>query len=826
MASFIIKNNKSTLYNKTIYNTTSRLLCGESLKYRNTATTLFNTSKNTIQKQYYSSNNNNNNNNNDSLLNKFFNINNNNNNNISKQQDQQQLNLTTIKESLLNQVNHDWNKFINLFSTKNDKENKDQQEQEDKKDKESKQDQEDKEDKEDKEQKEDKEKEQKQKNTGGNGKKKTEFKDEKPLDQNQLLTYISYGLGVGILFSILSPKSHSHIEHTTFHEFLTTYMGTEKAPARIVVVNNVAFLYSAESKVPFSQFPIGDKRVFEEQLEQYQIAKGIDKKNFIRVSYDDTIDLRVVLIQMAPYILIGYLMFRSYKSLTTKSGKAGGIFNQGKSTAQKFSKEKSTVSFKDVAGLGEAKVEIEEFVNFLKDSKKYKEIGAKIPRGAILIGPPGTGKTLLAKATAGEANVPFFSTSGSDFVEMYVGVGPARVRDLFEQAKKNAPCIVFIDEIDAIGRARGKGGFSGSNDERENTLNQLLVEMDGFSTLKDVVVFAATNRPDILDQALLRPGRFDRQITIDNPDLKSREEIFQVHLKPLVLDKSINYAEKLASLTPGFSGADISNVCNEAALIAARKNADIITMKHFDAAIDRVIGGLEKKNQVLSPQEKKTVAYHEAGHAVVSWFLEHCNPLLKVSIVPRGVAALGYAQYLPKEQFLHTQEQIFDKICMALGGRIAEQLTFGTITTGAQDDLEKITKMAYSQICLYGMNEKIGPLSYPRKDSSDLSKPFSEETAEIMDEEVRIMLNKASERTKELLIKHKEGLEAVAQLLLEKEVVHFEEIEKVLGPRPFATISEGKQFASNWEDNPEKKESIINPQNDTDRSNPATTATA
>ncbi|KAF2073998.1 hypothetical protein CYY_004705 [Polysphondylium violaceum] len=818
MASFIIKNNKSALYNRTaIYNATTRLFSSEGIKYRNNnnTSTLFNNNNNSQQKQFYSTDK-------ESLLKKLINKTNES-FSITKQQ-QQSINLQNIKESLVNQVNQDWNKFVQLFSTKN--EDKDVKE-----DKETKQQQEDKEkkeeDKEEKEQGEKEEKENKEEKKNSNkqqqdGKKKTEFKDDKGVDPNQMLTYIMYGVGAGILFTILSPKSHSHVEHTTFHEFLTTYMGTEKAPTRIVVVNNIAYLYSPDAKVPFSQFPIGDKRVFEEQLEQYQLSKGIDKKNFIRVSYDETIDLRVALIQMAPYLLIGYLMFRSYKSLTAKSGKAGNIFNQGKSTAQKFSKEKSTVSFKDVAGLGEAKVEIEEFVNFLKDSKKYKDIGAKIPRGAILIGPPGTGKTLLAKATAGEANVPFFSTSGSDFVEMYVGVGPARVRDLFEQAKKNAPCIVFIDEIDAIGRARGKGGFSGSNDERENTLNQLLVEMDGFATLKDVVVFAATNRPDILDQALLRPGRFDRQITIDNPDLKSREEIFTVHLKPLVLDKSINYAEKLASLTPGFSGADIGNVCNEAALIAARKNADIITMKHFDAAIDRVIGGLEKKNSVLSPQEKKTVAYHEAGHAVVSWFLEHCNPLLKVSIVPRGVAALGYAQYLPKEQFLHTQEQIFDKICMALGGRIAEQLTFGTITTGAQDDLEKITKMAYSQICLYGMSEKIGPLSYPRKDSSDLSKPFSEETAEIMDEEVRQMLNKASERTMELLVKHKEGLEAVAQLLLEKEVVHFEEIEKVLGPRPFSTVSEGKPFVCK----PEKKEEIVNQENDTDRSTTTTTATA
>ncbi|EFA84387.1 peptidase M41 [Heterostelium album PN500] len=590
-------------------------------------------------------------------------------------------------------------------------------------------------------------------------------------------------LGAGALFYLLSPNTPED-EHPqiTFSDFITKNL-PDKSTTKIQVYDNVAVVIGQDNEV-IGSFSIGDKKVFEEQLEAAQTTLGITKNNFIPVSYVENVDYRILLIQMIPYIILGWFAYRTYKTLTSKSNK---LFSQGKINASQFKKDDSKVLFKDVAGLGEAKVEIEEFVNFLKDPKKYNDIGAKIPRGAILIGPPGTGKTLMAKATAGEANVPFFSTSGSDFVEMFVGVGPARVRDLFEQARKNAPCIVFIDEIDAIGRARGKGGFSGSNDERENTLNQLLVEMDGFTPLKNVVVLAATNRPDILDQALLRPGRFDRQITIDNPDLKSREEIFCVHLKPLTLDNTVeHYAPKLAKLTPGFSGADISNVCNEAALIAARKMADQITLKHFDAAIDRVIGGLEKKNKVLSPQEKKTVAYHEAGHAVVSWFLEHCNPLLKVSIVPRGVAALGYAQYLPKEEFLNTKEQIFDKMCMALGGRVAEQLVFGTITTGAQDDLEKITKMAYSQVGLYGMNEKVGPLSYPRKDSSDLTKPYSDETAEIIDQEVRLLLQSAYNKTQEVLEAHKEGLEKVALLLLEKEVIHAEDIEQILGPRPFA----------------------------------------
>eukprot|EP01133_Synstelium_polycarpum_P003573 gene3573-4088_t len=589
-------------------------------------------------------------------------------------------------------------------------------------------------------------------------------------------------LAVGGVLWFLSPSS-PEVEHPliTFSDFITKNL-QEKTTTKIQVYENVAVALGEDGKV-IDSFLIGDKKVFEEQLEAAQAAMGTQKNNFIAVNYVDNTDYRIVIIQMIPYAILFYFGWRMYKSLTSKGNK---MFTPGKMNAQKFKKSDAKVLFKDVAGLGEAKVEIEEFVNFLKDPKRYHDIGAKIPRGAILIGPPGTGKTLIAKATAGEANVPFFSTSGSDFVEMFVGVGPARVRDLFEQARKSAPCIVFIDEIDAIGRARGKGGFSGSNDERENTLNQLLVEMDGFTPLKNVVVLAATNRPDILDQALLRPGRFDRQITIDNPDLKSREEIFMVHLAGLTLDtKPDQYANKLASLTPGFSGADIANVCNEAALIAARKGADFITLTHFDLAVDRVIGGLEKKNKVLSPAEKKTVAYHEAGHAVVSWFLEHCNPLLKVSIVPRGAAALGYAQYLPKEEFLSTKEQIFDKMCMALGGRVAEQLTFGTITTGAQDDLEKITKMAYSQVGIYGMNDKVGPLSYPRKDSSDMTKPYSEDTAEMMDEEVRILLSAAYAKTTEVLNAHRDGLEKVATLLLEKEVIHTEDIVKILGPRPF-----------------------------------------
>eukprot|EP01132_Coremiostelium_polycephalum_P007541 gene7541-9272_t len=662
-----------------------------------------------------------------------------------------------------------WGKFNNKTekNNKQDDSNKEQQ----------------KNDKENKDQESPKQQQQQQKSSNNNkNNKNNESKDNKDSGNGgRRINLLVVGAAFALLMSVLgSGQKDYKVPEISFNEFITKYLSEPGTISKIIVTEYIAYFFDANNS-PIGSFKIGNKKIFEEQLESAQNSLKIEKKNFVPVSFYDNVD------------------YRSYMSVASTM-KPPGIFNPGKSKAQKFQKTDANVTFKDVAGLGEAKVEIEEFVNFLKDPKRYQDIGAKIPRGAILIGPPGTGKTLLAKATAGEANVPFFSTSGSDFVEMFVGVGPARVRDLFAEARRSAPCIVFIDEIDAIGRARGKGGFSGSNDERENTLNQLLVEMDGFQPLKNVVVFAATNRPDILDQALLRPGRFDRQISIDNPDLKSREEIFAVHLKPLVLDHSTmtnaDYAAKLANLTPGFSGADISNVCNEAALIAARRSAETVSMTHFDAAIDRVIGGLEKKNKVLSPQEKKTVAYHEAGHAVTSWYLEHCNPLLKVSIVPRGVAALGYAQYLPKDQFLYTKEQIFDQMCMALGGRVAEQITFGTITTGAQDDLEKITKMAYSQVGIYGMNDKVGPLSYPRKDSSDLTKPYSEETAEIMDEEVRILLNTAYDKTMSVLTEHSEGLEKVAQLLLEKEVIHYEDIEKILGPRPFGRPKE-LQFENN-----------------------------
>jgi cell division protease FtsH len=466
-------------------------------------------------------------------------------------------------------------------------------------------------------------------------------------------------------------------------------------------------------------------------------------------------------------------------------GGPGGIFNIGKSKATLFEKgTRVNINFGDVAGLDEAKVEVMEIVDFLKNPKKYTALGGKIPKGALLVGPPGTGKTLLAKAMAGEAQVPFFSLSGSDFVEMFVGVGASRVRDLFKQAREKAPCIIFIDEIDAIGRARGRNAIM-SNDERENTLNQLLVEMDGFGTDIGIIILAATNRPDVLDTALLRPGRFDRQISIDRPDVKGREAIFKVHLKPIKISETLDI-HKLAEQTPGFAGADIANVCNEAALIAARKNKTAVDMSDFQDAIDRVIGGLEKKNKIILPEEKEIIAYHEAGHAICGWFLEHAYPLLKVTIVPRGTAALGYAQYTPREQYLYNTDQLFDQICMTLGGRAAEEIIFKKISTGASNDLQQITKMAYSMITVYGMNEKIGNISYydPAADNT-FTKPYSEETGKLIDEEVRSLIESAYIRTKNLLTDKKAQVEILAKQLLEKEVLFQSDVEALIGKRPF-----------------------------------------
>ena len=543
------------------------------------------------------------------------------------------------------------------------------------------------------------------------------------------------------------------------------------------------------SRPPDFQFEV-EKGYFNDELKTLK-AELKEKKmdpNKVVVKFEVTSDLIGQLFQWIFFIGI-FLIIWSILFRRVGGGGAGGpnIFSIGRARAQLFDKDtKVNISFKDVAGLEEAKVEVMEVVDFLKNPKKYTSLGGKIPKGVLLVGPPGTGKTLLAKAVAGEAGVPFFSLSGSDFVEMFVGVGASRVRDLFKQAKEKAPCIIFIDEIDAVGRARGKNLVQGSNDERENTLNQLLAEMDGFGTDSGVIIMAATNRPDILDSALLRPGRFDRQISVDRPDLAGREQIFKVHLKPLTKLATDVDAHKLAAQTPGFAGAEIANVCNEAALIAARNGKEQVDMKDFQDAIDRVIGGLEKKNKIISPEEKRIVAYHEAGHAVTGWFLEHADPLLKVSIVPRGVAALGYAQYLPKEQYLYRTEQLLDSMCMTLGGRAAEDIFFGKISTGAQNDLERITKLSYSMVTIYGMSEKVGNLSfYDPQGEYGYQKPYSEKTSELIDEEVRRIVSEAYERTCNMILEKKEQVQAIAEELLQKEILFQSDLERLIGKRPF-----------------------------------------
>ena len=491
---------------------------------------------------------------------------------------------------------------------------------------------------------------------------------------------------------------------------------------------------------------------------------------------------------IAPFLLlIGIWMF----AMRRMSGGAGANpFNVGKSKAQVYEKGDKTnrITFKDVAGQAEAKQEVEEIVEFLKQPQKYTELGGKIPKGALLVGPPGTGKTLLAKAVAGEADVPFFSLSGSDFVEMFVGVGASRVRDLFRQAKEKAPCIIFIDEIDAVGRARGKNPSMGGNDERENTLNQLLTEMDGFGSNSGVIILAATNRADILDKALLRAGRFDRQIHVDLPDLNERKEVFGVHLKPLKLDESVDL-DLLARQTPGFSGADIANVCNEAALIAARHGKNAVGKQDFLDAVDRIIGGLEKKTKIMTAEEKRTIALHEAGHATLSWFLEHANPLIKVTIVPRG-RALGAAWYLPEERQITTKEQMLDEMCATLGGRAAEELFTGHISTGAMNDLERVTKQSYGMIAYAGMSEKLPNLCYYSNDEYSFSKPYSERTAELIDEEVKRMINEQYDRAKAILSEHKDGHNELARLLVEKEVIFAEDVERIFGKRPWTSRSE------------------------------------
>ena len=493
---------------------------------------------------------------------------------------------------------------------------------------------------------------------------------------------------------------------------------------------------------------------------------------------------------IAPFLLLIAIWIFAMRRMSGGSGAGGpgGVFSVGKSKAQLFEKGSTRVTFKDVAGLAAAKQEVQEIVDFLKQPQRYTDLGGKIPKGALLVGPPGTGKTLLAKAVAGEADVPFFSISGSDFVEMFVGVGASRVRDLFRQAKEKSPCIIFIDEIDAVGRARGKNPSMGGNDERENTLNQLLTEMDGFGSNSGVIILAATNRVDILDKALLRAGRFDRQIYVDLPDLNERKEVFGVHLRPIKLDNTVD-VDLLARQTPGFSGADIANVCNEAALIAARHQKKAVGKDDFLAAIDRIIGGLERKTKVMTMAEKRTIALHEAGHATISWFLEHANPLVKVTIVPRG-RALGAAWYLPEERQITTKEQMLDEMCATLGGRAAEEVFVGHISTGAMNDLERVTKQAYGMIAYAGMSDKLPNLCYYSNDEYSFSKPYSEKTAELIDNEVQTMINDQYARAKALLQEHADGHNKLAEMLIEKEVIFADDVEKIFGKRPWVSRSE------------------------------------
>ncbi len=619
-------------------------------------------------------------------------------------------------------------------------------------------------------------------------------------------------IGIALLaMNFVLPFSSQPKELTGFKEFQQRLLRTGDVDKLVVVNKALVEVYikkerlnqpdyaevakgrlGAQNPGPHFQFTIGSVESFQKELDRAQ--EGMPLADQMNVSYVPRQNwfepLMQILLPILLLIGMWVLLMRKMGGPSGGSGGPGGIFNIGKSKATLFDKgTRVNITFNDVAGLDEAKVEVMEIVDFLKNPKKYTALGGKIPKGALLVGPPGTGKTLLAKAMAGEAQVPFFSMSGSDFVELFVGVGASRVRDLFKQAREKAPCIIFIDEIDAIGRARGKNVMM-SNDERENTLNQLLVEMDGFGTDSGIIILAATNRPDVLDSALLRPGRFDRQISIDKPDLFGREHIFNVHLKPIKTSPNLDI-KKLASMTPGFAGADIANVCNEAALIAARKGKNEVEMEDFNDAIDRVIGGLEKKNKIISPEEKEVIAYHEAGHAICGWYLEHANPLVKVTIVPRGVAALGYAQYLPKEQYLYNTEQLMDDICMTLGGRAVEDIVFGKISTGAQNDLQVITRMAYAMVTVYGMNEKVGNVSfYDPNNEQSFTKPYSEETAKLIDDEVRALIDKAYQRTKALLRDKLPNVKLLAEELLKKEVLYKDDLERLIGKRPYDTHKE------------------------------------
>lgn len=619
-------------------------------------------------------------------------------------------------------------------------------------------------------------------------------------------SYWIYGVIALLLLAVnifgFSDSKNEQISHQRLEKMIQ-----DKAIDKLVIVNEkIARIYIKEDKLKDSDYSdankgswgnnrfhywmeIGSSEAFNSFLIEAQDAADIDRADRIYPKYDtQTNYLSHILGWVLPIVIvIAIWIFIMRRVGGGGSGPGAQIFNIGKSKATLFDQNsKVSVTFQDVAGLDEAKEEVMEIVDFLKNPKKYTSLGGKIPKGVLLVGPPGTGKTLLAKAVAGEAGVPFFSISGSDFVEMFVGVGASRVRDLFRQAREKAPCIVFIDEIDAIGRARGKSGFQGGNDERENTLNQLLVEMDGFSTDKGVILMAATNRPDVLDTALMRPGRFDRQIGIDRPDIQGRTAIFKVHLKNIKTAPDVD-PKVLSEMTPGFAGAEIANVCNEAALVAARRNKKAVDMDDFNHALDRVIGGLEKKNKLISPSEKEIIAYHEAGHAVCGWFLEHASPLVKVTIVPRGIGTLGYAQYLPKEEYITRTEALLDRMCMTFGGRAAEDLIFNKISTGAQSDLDQVTKMAYSMITVFGMNGKVGQVSFYGMSQEGYQRPYSDDTATLIDDEVRKLLDSQYARAKELLSSRRKELEIVAKALLEKEVILKSDLERLIGSRPYET---------------------------------------
>lgn len=632
--------------------------------------------------------------------------------------------------------------------------------------------------------------------------------------------YWIYGIIVLTLvgMAMFGNNFSSNIEAHSFYDFQTNYLNkgivekitivnNEIAEANIKVSNtttpNTPSLNSNKDNI--YSFRIGSVEQFNKDLDAAYAANP--SLPHVAVMYDTRgsymRDLTGILLPVIILIAMSFMIMRKMGGGMSGGGSGGGIFNIGKSKAQLFEKgTKVNITFNDVAGLDEAKVEIMEIVDFLKNPKKYTALGGKIPKGALLVGPPGTGKTLLAKAVAGEAQVPFFSMSGSDFVEMFVGVGASRVRDLFKQAREKSPCIVFIDEIDAIGRARGKNMMM-SNDERENTLNQMLVEMDGFSGETGIIVLAATNRPDVLDAALLRPGRFDRQISIDLPDAKGREQIFDVHLVRIKKSAQLD-VKKLAQQTPGFAGADIANVCNEAALIAARNGKTEVDMQDFNDAIDRIIGGLEKKNKIISPDEKRVIAYHEAGHAVSGWYLEYAHPLVKVTIVPRGTAALGFAQYLPKEKYLTLSEELEDDMCMTLGGRASEEIFFGKVSTGALSDLQQVTRTAYAMVSIYGMNDKIGNVSfYDPHNEGSFQKPYSEETGKLIDQEVKKLSDKAFQRAKALLESKREEVKIIAEELLKKEVLFKDDLERLIGKRPFGEESvEAVTVATIQEDAP------------------------